>query len=54
MTEYALGSHEPLGTYTVVFLENKMIPPKKIHEIHGPGKSISSWSANKMVGLKSC
>ena len=28
MNEYALR------TYTVGFLENKMIPPKKIHEIY--------------------
>ena len=32
MNEYALG------TYTVVFPENKMIPPKKVHEIYGLGQ----------------
>ena len=33
MNEYALG------TYTVVFFpENKMIPPKKVHEIYGLGQ----------------
>ena len=39
MNEYALGSYESLGAYTVVFFpENKIIPPKKAHEIYGLGQ----------------
>ena len=48
MNEYAPG------TYTVVFPENKMILPKKVHEIYGLGQYISSWIDNKMVGLENC
>ena len=33
MNEYALESHESLGTYTVVF-QKTVIPPKKVHEIY--------------------
>ena len=53
MNEYAPGSHESLGTYTVVFPERQWFLRKKVHEIYELGQYISSWIANKMVGLKS-
>ena len=54
MTEYAPGSHEYLRTYTVVFPERQNDFSEKDPWNSWIGQYISSWIANKMVGLKSC